>query len=743
MLNRRALVPFALAVLAACGGPEPPPPGPVLTAFTHEIIDPSPNTGDDCCTDVLAIGDLSGDGLPDVVLGAERAPKDGLVWYRAPRFDRFPIASGQFTTDGKVADMNGDGRADVITCDHGEDANDILWFENPGPAGGPWTRHLVGHGYAHDLEVADLDGNGRPDLVTCDKEEVDSWWQQPDGSFSFRKLCDDEGEGIDCGDIDGDGHIDVAFGASWLRNPDADDQPWQRVVVSPPWPQDTRVRIADIDGDGRVDLVLTVSEGSGRVAWFQAPKDPLIAPWPAHIVEKEQLEGAHSLQVADVDLDGDPDLVVAEMHTSPERRVMVYYQDAPDTWRRVILARTGSHNMRVADLDADGDPDLVGKNYGGVGRKLEAWRNHIADPRPWTAIQIEPDRPKVDEGKTGLCFADIDRDGRVDVVSGGHWWRNPGGDLSGAWQRTEVDAEADLHFAVDIDHDAHQDLLGFVTDRLVWYEAKDGGGFTKTVVSAPLPEGRTQGGAIGQLVAGGREEVVFTRGKHLFYVTLPDDPTATPWNIVRLSDHTEEEGVAMGDVDRDGDQDVVAVDKKGHHVLWFENPGGDGRGSWSYKEIGGSRAWLDRVALVDLDHDGRLDVVATTESQDWEPNTDLLVWNGPEDPHGEWHGRSVLRMRSINSLGVGDVDGDGWPDLAIGEHTDQGGRTAAPDTITAVLLDRDGGARFEVEYVDISQRSNHLGAQLIDLDGDGDLDLVSTAWAQPQIHLWRNDHPRH
>ncbi|MFO1055103.1 MAG: VCBS repeat-containing protein [Planctomycetota bacterium] len=728
-----------LVLLAGCGRGDVPAPGPLLSPFVHRIVDADPPGGRDCCTDVLAVGDLDGDGRPDLVIGSEHDPEIGLVWYRAPDWRRLPIAKGDFTTDATLADIDGDGRLDIVICDLGRERG-LCWFRNPGQVG-DWTRERIGDAYAHDVRVADLDGDGLLDVVACDKKRVMLFAHGSD-SWSMQLLSSREGEGIDIADIDGDGRSDLCFGASWLRNPGEPGAAWAEFAVARGWPTSTRVVAADIDGDHRLDLVLSASEGPGRVSWFARTEDDRDARWTEHVVWDDDLVGVHSLRVCDVDLDGRPDIVCAEMHTSPHKRVAVLYQDAPDQWRPLVLSEEGSHNLVAVDLDGDGDIDLVGKQYASEGRRVETWENQLFAKRAFTALQIDRDRPDDQFGKMGIGFADLDGDRRTDVFAGGYAYLNPGGDLSGEWRRERLPGACDAHLAVDVDHDGDPDLLGFDQRALVWLERDRGGNWHESVL-AQLQDGRTQGEAIGQLFGGGREEFVFTRGKRLFAVTLPDHPEQLPWDVRLLTSDIEEEGLALGDLDGDGDLDVFGEDIDGHETCCFLNPGGDGRGTWRKVPLGGSREWLDRLARVDLDGDGVAELVTTEETQDWSYDANVYVRFAPKAPDTAWTTLPIARLRSVNSMEVGDIDGDGHPDIVIAEHTDQRRADGAPDNITAVLFNGGDGRTWRTEYVDVGPRSSHLGARLCDLDGDGDLDIVSPAWRQfRELHLWRNDRPR-
>lgn len=93
--------------------------------------------------------------------------------------------------------------------------------------------------------------------------------------------------------------------------------------------------------------------------------------------------------------------------------------------------------------------------------------------------------------------------------------------------------------------------------------------------------------------------------------------------------------MAVGGIDGDGDPDIAAVQSGGHHVIWLENPGSLAA-QWKMHVAGAqitdSQTWLDRIALADLNGDGRPDIVATEERPDRQMDAHLYWFEAPADP---------------------------------------------------------------------------------------------------------------
>lgn len=343
--------------------------------FRHTIID-AEGPGD---PHIKAIGDIDGDGFVDLVVASSNGGP--LVWYGYPDWRRHVIApAGKWSTDAKLVDMDGDGDLDLVISEWYAQ-NRMEWYENPGPEGNPatdpWKRHIIGNPRAHNIEVGDIDGDGDLEIVTRSQEaegdQIVIWKRTSAASWTKRIIPCPVGEGLALGDIAGDGRLHVVIGGRWYEAPeDVLADPWQEHVFAD-WCPDAVVRVADMNKDGRLDVVLTRSEGLYRLSWFEAPADPRSGGWREHVVD-DSVDFAHSLVVCDMDNDGRPDIVTAEMHQSRRKRVLVYLNEAEATrWRRQVVAVTGSHNLCVADIGNSGTLDIFGANWSGGYQPVELW----------------------------------------------------------------------------------------------------------------------------------------------------------------------------------------------------------------------------------------------------------------------------------------------------------------------------------------------------------------------------------
>jgi hypothetical protein len=333
--------------------------------------------------------DFNADGLPDIAIGGAKGP---LVWYAYPTWTKRLVAEGGYdTVEGEAADIDNDGDRDIVM-------GGIVWYENPGSAGlsadRPWVAHQVAKVRTHDVEVGDLDGDGKLDIVTRNQSSFGNpsgdrfhIWKQSGNTAGSDKWSGLEvkcphGEGIKLCDIDRDGDLDVVIGTRWYEDTgDIAKGPWTEHIYSASWKHaDAEVQCHDLNDDGRLDIVLTPAELKGstyHISWFEAPTDAKSPNWAEHVIEESQETVVHALGVADMNNDGKPDVVIAEMHQGADPdEVRVYLnQGGGLKWTRQVLSSTGSHDIVLADIGSDGDVDIVGANHADSFQAVQLWEN--------------------------------------------------------------------------------------------------------------------------------------------------------------------------------------------------------------------------------------------------------------------------------------------------------------------------------------------------------------------------------
>lgn len=366
-----------------------------------------------------AIGDVDGDGRNEVIAVAPRAPKtgaQGLVVFRGPGWKEEPLVSFTEYADGYtywrcddlvVADINGDGSPDLVGAlgaDAGAPITRLVWWENPGkprPAAAGWKRHNVQaevareKNYIKNIDAADMDGDGRMDIVARVQRTVTVYFQKSADSWTEKSWEISPFEGLAVGDLSGDGRPDVVVNGKWYEapaNPRRDayiEQVYAQKWLEPLPPArgfqaaGTKMVVVDLDADGRTDIVVTPAEYGSKympVAWYSRPARQ-DGTWIEHVIEP-RIQQAHSLKVADFNGDGRLDVVTGGMRplTNPDKGLWVYLQNADRSFRRVDVQTNendkGAYSIAIGDLDGDRRPDIANVRNYDTG-PTEIWFNRL------------------------------------------------------------------------------------------------------------------------------------------------------------------------------------------------------------------------------------------------------------------------------------------------------------------------------------------------------------------------------
>jgi type 1 glutamine amidotransferase len=321
-----------------------------------------------------ALGDLDGDGRLDTIVAGSDGP---LVWYAYPDWTPSVLAVQGYTTQGGLAvgDLDRDGDLDVTVG--------TVWFENP-RLSIPWPAHRIGSGNDNqEVAIGDLDRDGKLDVVMRGGagSTVTLFRQNGPRSWLRRDLQGGETQGLALADLDKDGFPDVVLGGRWLKNPRGKilSKPWPRRSFGS-WTSEAGLAVGDLNRDGRPDVVMTVSEGQGRISWFENPAKPGKSRWQERVIDRGPLDSAQGVSIADLDRDGDLDVVTSEIRG--EGRLLVYLNTGQASgWSRQVLGTPALHDVRVADVGGDGDGDILGTLPFGSG-PVELWENRFEPQSP-------------------------------------------------------------------------------------------------------------------------------------------------------------------------------------------------------------------------------------------------------------------------------------------------------------------------------------------------------------------------
>jgi hypothetical protein len=394
----------------------------------------------------IAPADFDGDGAVDVAID-DRSPAAIYVYLNpgvtGGSWTQVPVATGLTDTYDLVAgDFDGDGDVDLLSA---ENDNNIVWYENAAGDGTVWLAHTITTGASgiRFLAAADIDGDGDLDFAAAlQGAGVVAWYENAAGNGSVWTLhvmstAFSSPSGMAAADLDADGDMDLvgtqntAYAATsevfWLENTDGKGTEWAAHRIAPPdsiiWPRG--VAVGDLDGDGDLD-VASASRNDDMVAWYESngasPPDFTMhvlvnnPGWSAPAQAGQCTtctpgcgfaDGAIVVLLADLDLDGDLDIVAVAAHSD---RIFWLENANGDgsVWRTHNLVNPGNpRDAALADVDGDGDLDVLYVNKSEPDSPTEP----LAIPGKgayWVANVLLPGPPPP---FTGICSDGVDNDG--------------------------------------------------------------------------------------------------------------------------------------------------------------------------------------------------------------------------------------------------------------------------------------------------------------------------------------------
>jgi hypothetical protein len=297
--------------------------------------------------------DIDGDGDLDIVFGCD-ARCNQLWWWENPypKFDpkvpwkRHTIkASGANQHHDQIfADLEGTGQAQLVFWNQKAKTLFLAPIPRDPRNTGPWPLEVIYSGaageevesaarYAEGLDAADIDGDGRPDLVAGN-----SWFKYRDGQFTPTRI----------GTIAG------------------------------------RIRAGRFKPGKYPQVVIAPGDGSGPLKFYECEGDPMrAASWKGRALLDRDMVHGHTLDIGDIDGDGHLDIFAAEMAKWTEKRpdpdnphatAWILYGDGRGNFRATVFKEGhGWHEGRLADLNGDGRLDILNKPYNWEAPRIDVW----------------------------------------------------------------------------------------------------------------------------------------------------------------------------------------------------------------------------------------------------------------------------------------------------------------------------------------------------------------------------------
>ncbi len=661
------------------------------------------------------IGDLDGDGKPDMAVANEQS--NSMSVYRnlcTPgniTVSTFTTKSDLATGNGPrviaMGDMDGDGKQDLVTSNYSGTSlsvfRNIATTGNLGSTSFATRVDLTTGANPWGVGVGDIDGDGKLDIATANyNSNTVSLFRNTgsSGTISFSTKVDfttpTQPHALSLGDLDGDGKVDLAVANAGSANVSV----FRNTATSGSITTSSlggrldlnaggtpyNVSIADIDGDGKPDMAVT-NYGSNTVSIYL--NNPMSQPPTITGVSPNV---------------GNPGTTVTitgtNFNTTAANNVVYFGAtkatvSAASATSLTVVSPIGATNERLSVIN--------------VPNSSAAWEQYSFLPKfdnslfPAGAMNFNP---KVDFAPTnnsyGFAFGDVDGDGKTDMViantlgSGVSVFRNISttGTIASSSFAAKVDfataAGARAVSIVDMDGDGKLDIVV--------------GNINSNNVSVLLNTSTSGSVTSGSFAAA----VSYAVG-------------TSPVNIV------------TGDFDGDGKADVAVTNNGSTTMSILRNLSANGSISLAGKIDFTTGASPLGIAAGDIDGDGKLDIAVTNSSA-----ATVSVFRNTSSIGSISSGSFAAKVdfttgTSPSGVSIGDIDGDGKPDILVG-NTSSNTLSLFRNIASSGSLTT-GSLEAKVDYT-TGTGANYIA--LGDLDGDGKVDIAVSNLTSNTVSLFRN-----
>lgn len=449
--------------------------------------------------------------------------------------------------------------------------------------------------------------------------------------------------------------------------------------------------LADFNGDGYPDLAVANNGATNRLVPGDGSAEPFDAVGTGLNIGTES-ENSESVVAGDVDNDGDIDVVFGNQAGAPIRLYLNNGSSDPFNFVASIVVgdtSTTTDEMALADFDGDGDLDL----YAGKLQSDNRIFYNDGSANPFAAAGNGIAHGDF-VNTTGLAAGDVDGDGLIDIVTAGNldtfgagntvYFNDGAGDPFDNAVRFDFSSFSDdtLDIALgDLNNDGLLDIVCGQLDQANTYFLNEGGltpfGGPQIDISNDVFD--THGIALVDIDSDGDLDVAvsdFSGSPNIVY----NNGAATPFSAASLVEplnFSSDNGynVLAGDLNYDGLPDIVTINNFGQANTSFINNGNEDspyNPSVAGDNVGATVDQCAAIAVADINGDGRPDIVQAGNFSGGTPAPSAVYYNnGSETPFSGVTPEFFGNNQVTRSVAVGDLNNDGNPDVVLGNFGEQ------------------------------------------------------------------------
>ncbi len=667
-----------------------------------------------------------------------------------------------------MADMDGDDDEDlVLVLENGSRYNNkVIWMENTASKDNFKTEHTILDSIpmVHNIIASDIDSDGDFDILTHSTEDSSIYLYENSGNGEFGKsqiIIKFNGiiSGFAVSDLDGDGDNDLVinpFSESFIVlywNVDGKGLFSKETIISDDFDSPYCLRISDLDSDGDMDVIAFPSFKLNIVWLENIDGKGRFTHWKSLLTGSGSIMG-NTLNIVDVDDDGDKDFIFSEITGEiawfenldgkamfgkqkklPYSSLNILYPKLPQAcyW----VNSTGPGTICVKDVDNDGDVDVIrGFKYANtVTLYINNGNGNFGEPELLPNSLYKP---------VFAFSADLDSDNDNDVIAINEnrkivWYENIDGKGTFSSQKIiMVDYFNLLPNVFDVDNESDSDIYSVFKNRTPFYW-KIWSSWFGYVNQSSFIEGKkilTAGNLSPTDAAdmdgdGDMDLIQSIRGKFVWYENVDGKGAFDEGKIITDFAKTSTSVIAT-DIDGDGDNDVVSSASVGK-VAWYENL--QGKGIFGKQRIITMYAdGSNSLIAEDIDNDNDMDLLWVYEQRNTTAfinHYKTIVWVENINGKGKFRTHHIIdsTLKSLSSVTVIDLDKDGDKDVVA----------ASPESGEIIWYENQIPAGTFCQKQIITNKAGSTNfVYYADINGDGKDDLLSVSKKENKIVWFEN-----